>query len=314
MANIKQAILITGATGKQGGALIDALLQAGALSHFVLLAVTRDVSSPSASALNGRGLELVQGDLNNVPAIFSAAEKVLRPSQVELWGVYSVQNPIGKGASTALEEAQGKALVDGALANGVKCFVYSSVDRGGEAVSFENKPNVPHFISKYHVEHHLVKEAEGRMQWTILRSATFMDTITPDFIGKIMATSWSSVVKDRPLQIVAVRDIGWFAAQSFLHPDTFAGRAISLAGDALTFDQANQIFKNKVGKDLPTTLEFLNKGILWASTELGSMFQWFNETGCGADINRLKQMHPNMMDFGMWLEESPWMQQSNTSL
>lgn len=78
-------------------------------------------------------------------------------------------------SSIDVEIAQGKAMVDGALANGVKFFVYSSVDRGGEEKSYETKTKIPHFISKHDVEHHLVEKSKGKMEWTILRPCTFMD-------------------------------------------------------------------------------------------------------------------------------------------
>lgn len=86
-----------------------------------------------------------------------------------------LQNPIGKNASVKKEELQGKALIDGALANNVKHFVYSSVDRGGNDFSYETRTDIPHFISKYHIEHHLVESAKGKMNWTILRPVTFME-------------------------------------------------------------------------------------------------------------------------------------------
>lgn len=78
-------------------------------------------------------------------------------------------------SSIDAEVAQGKAMVDGALANGVKFFVYSSVDRGGEEKSYETKTKIPHFISKYHIEHHLLEKSKAKMEWTILRPCTFME-------------------------------------------------------------------------------------------------------------------------------------------
>lgn len=84
-----------------------------------------------------------------------------------------LQNPMT--SSIDAEITQGKAMVDGALDNRVKFFVYSSVDRGGEDKSYETKSNIPHFISKHDIEHHLVQQSKGKMEWTILRPCTFMD-------------------------------------------------------------------------------------------------------------------------------------------
>jgi hypothetical protein len=83
--------------------------------------------------------------------------------------------PIGRGASHVTEEAQGKALVDAALVAGVKFFVYASVDRGGDDKSYETPTEIPHFVSKYNVEHHLVDKAGDKMQWFIIRPVVFME-------------------------------------------------------------------------------------------------------------------------------------------
>lgn len=94
MANTssKKVILVTGATGKQGSATIDALIADGALNTHTLIAVTRNTESGSAKRLAGRGVQLVQGDLNDIPAIFASAKKALGGGDgAKIWGVFSVQ-------------------------------------------------------------------------------------------------------------------------------------------------------------------------------------------------------------------------------
>jgi len=85
---MSKVVLITGATGKQGGAVIDALLAAPEASQFTILAVTRNTESGSAKKLSSKGCKLVQADLNDVPAIFEAAKKV---TSEPIFGVFSVQ-------------------------------------------------------------------------------------------------------------------------------------------------------------------------------------------------------------------------------
>lgn len=82
---------------------------------------------------------------------------------------------MGRGQNTQTEEKQGKDLVDAALKNSVKHFVYTSVDRQGEK-SLDNPTNIPHFISKHNIEHHLIDSAKGSaMTWTILRPVAFLE-------------------------------------------------------------------------------------------------------------------------------------------
>ena len=86
----KKAILLAGATGKQGGATVRALLEAGALEHYRILAVTRNAESRGAKNLAAKGVDLVQGDFNDIPGIFETAKGVLGGDD-KLWGVFSVQ-------------------------------------------------------------------------------------------------------------------------------------------------------------------------------------------------------------------------------
>jgi uncharacterized protein YbjT (DUF2867 family) len=170
---MSKVILVTGATGKQGGAVVEALLKS---KQFTILAVTRSVESPSAQKLASKeNVKLVGGNLDNVPAIFAAAKSV---SEEPIWGVYSVQISEGKGVTTNGEISQGKALIDESLKQGVKHFVYSSVDRGGDEKSWETETPIPHFQTKHQIEWHLRSRAEAEnseMGWTILRPVAFMD-------------------------------------------------------------------------------------------------------------------------------------------
>ncbi|KAI0014393.1 NAD(P)-binding protein [Xylariaceae sp. FL0662B] len=318
MSTPKKAILITGATGKQGGATIDALIEAGALESHTLLALTRNKQSNSAKKLEARGVKIVQGNLNDTPSVFANAKAILSPEgDVKVWGVFSVQVAIGRGVTPKSEEAQGKALIDAGLANGVEFFVYTSVDRGGEERSAENPTNVPQFIPKYNIEKHLLAatsstsevapEGARRLQWTILRPAAFMDSFTPGFGTKLFATLWRVGLPDKPLQLVAVKDIGWFAAQAFLRPAEFAGRSISLAGDELTLAEANGVFKRKVGYDMPEMFHFLVRLILWLYPILGNLWRFLRDEGYHADIPALRAEYPGLLSFEAWLEkESEW--------
>lgn len=210
---------------------------------------------------------------------------------------------MGKGQTPESEEKQGKALIDESLKQGVQYFVYTSVDRGGDKSS-NNPTNIPHFISKHNIEHYLQeKTANGEMSWTVLRPVGFFDNITPDFMGKTFASMWKTAVGNKPLQLIACSDIGYFAGQAFRKPDEYKGKFISLAGDELSFEEASRIFKEKTGEPLPTTFGFLASGVLWMVKEMGLMFKWFHDEGYGANIAELKKTHPGLLDFPTWLEK-----------
>ncbi|KAF2004775.1 NAD(P)-binding protein [Amniculicola lignicola CBS 123094] len=297
---MSKAILVVGATGKQGGAVVNALLKAN--TNIQILAVTRDAKSTSAQKLQQKSskIKLVTGDMKNVPGIFKTAKEA---TQLPIWGTFSVQVLFGPE-----EERQGKSMIDEAVKNDVKHFVYTSVDRGGDR-SDEDPTIVPHFITKHNIEKHLYqKSQESGMTYTVLRPVAFMDNLTPNFFGKVFTTAWqSSLGKTKKLQLVATSDIGFFAAEAFLKPEEWKGRKISLAGDELTFDQAKSIFEKKTGKTLPTTFTFLTRIILYMVKEFGLMYKWFGDVGYEADIQAVKTINPRVKDFGTWLEtESAW--------
>jgi NmrA-like family len=132
--------------------------------------------------------------------------------------------------------------------------------------------------------------------------------ITPDIMGKVMLTCWKVGMKpDRPMQLIAVKDIGYFGAQAFLHPDQYAGRGISIAGDELTYPEAHAVFKKVFGKDWPLTFDILGKGVLVLMSDIKAMFKWLDENESGANIQELRKIRPELLTFERWLkEESGW--------
>lgn len=279
-----RTLLITGATGKQGGALITSLLASPSASSFNILALTRKKTSAAAKALAARSpkLTLIEGNLDDPRAVFASARKTLTPSQAPISGVFSVQTPMSGN-----EEKQGKDLVDAALENGIEQFVYSSVERGAGSPATD----VPHFAHKHHIEEHLMEKSEGgRMDWTILRPVCFMDNLTPDFPGKLFVTAWKRTLdqSDKPIQLIHTPDIGVVAAEAFLHPEEYRNQTMSLAGDEITYAEADAVFKEKVGKDMPVTFGPLVGAAMWAIKDLGLMFRWFKDEGFATPVEELK--------------------------
>ncbi|KAK9238651.1 hypothetical protein V1525DRAFT_101290 [Lipomyces kononenkoae] len=301
-----KTVLITGATGKQGGATLSALLALTGVPFEKVLALTRNPDSAAAKALVEKSpnvVSLIKGDLDNPDAIFASAG-----GHGSIWGVFSVQQATGGGASWKSEEKHGKALIDAAAKYGVSHFVYSSVDRG--AHGDENPTDIPHFASKYRIEQHLKESARANsMTWTILRPVAFFENLTHDFAGRLFAEAWKShLPAQKKLQLVATEDIGHFASQALAYPDIWSGRALSIASDELTYAEANEIFKSVTGTStgMPTT----NWVIVWAVVnmvkELRTMFKFFAKEGYAADIEALRKMYPQLHDFKAWLRQSSW--------
>ena len=198
-----RTILVTGATGKQGGAVIDALLALNE-PNLTILAVTRNPALAARKLLSkSESIKLVTGDLDDVPSIFEEAAKVC-PSQ-PIWGVFSVQVSLGKNVTSESETRQGKDLIDGAIKAGVKCFVYSGVDRGGEEGSWENETPIPHFQSKFAIEKYLREvtmhgQPGAEMGWTILRPVAFMENLVPVFEARLFLSAMRNWMGEKPMR------------------------------------------------------------------------------------------------------------------
>jgi uncharacterized protein YbjT (DUF2867 family) len=298
MSSPRKTLLITGATGKQGGALIETLLAAPDAAGFNIVAVTRDTSSPRAQKLATHfNVSLARGDMADPEAIFAQ----IPASATPVWGVYSVQ------VNSNDEEAQGTALVDAAAAHGVRHFVYSSSDRGGPARSAANQTSVKNFAAKFRIEKHLEAVAAAspqNMTYTILRPVTFFENLTNDVHGRGFARMWEQM-NDKKLQMVSTRDIGWFAAQAFMRPDEHANVALTLVGDELTQPEADIAFHQAVGTPMPlapcpiaSAVKFFLKGTV------GDMFRWFEQEGYGGDVAECRRLYPEMRNFKAWIGEN----------
>ncbi|PYH75696.1 NAD(P)-binding protein [Aspergillus uvarum CBS 121591] len=296
---MSRAVLITGATGKQGGAVVQALV-ASSQNDFLLLCVTRDSQSNRAQGLREKSprIRIVQGDLNDVSGLFSAARQVAGP--VPIWGVFSVQAIMGKDVTPKQEVEQGVTLIEESIRAGVSFFVYSSVERGGVQRSWQNPTTIPHFRNKHQIEQHLrdsISRTNGLMGWTILRPVAFMDTYEPNLFGKVLMTMVRDNLTERPMQWVAVSDIGVFAAKAFENPEAWNHKAIGLAGDQATFDQIDAAFHKVTGRRMETTFGLFGKALRYGVPEVRKMMNWMQEEGYKADINTLREVHPELKDW-----------------
>ncbi|KAH8887151.1 nucleoside-diphosphate-sugar epimerase family protein [Thozetella sp. PMI_491] len=290
-------ILIVGATGRQGRSTIDALFASvpPGNSSTRVLALTRSATSPKSLALKSAHPEiiLVEGDTCDPAPIFGAWPTIS--------AVFLVTVPPN-------DEKQALPFLETAVASSTKVdhTVFTSVDRGGDEASWAQPTSVPHFAAKHRVELRLRKLCDdaGR-RWTILRPTSFMETFNPAFFGKLMASMWAlSMPADRRMQMVSTRDIGRFAAKALLDPEAWAGRAVALAGDELSFTELQDVFRRTVGQELPQTYGVLAQPVLWLVEDAAKSFEWFSTVGYGADIEHLRGEEPRLQSFEKWLRES----------
>jgi uncharacterized protein YbjT (DUF2867 family) len=260
MATQNRTVLITGATGHQGGAVAQHLAGKG----FTLKAMTRKPDSPAAQALAAKGIQVVKGDLDDAASLKQALSGV--------WGIWAVQNTWEAGVEK--EEAQGKRIAQVAREAGVQHYVYTSVG------SAHRKTGIPHFDNKWRVE-----ETVRGLKFpshVILRPVFFMENlVSPGFLqgDKVISALQPGTV----LQMIAVDDIGKFGAVAFERAEQLNRQEIDLAGDAVTLAAATETLSHAMKKPLtylPIPLSEVRKN----SEDFALMLEWFERVGYDADI------------------------------
>ncbi|WP_031240258.1 MULTISPECIES: NmrA/HSCARG family protein [Asaia] len=278
----KPVILITGATGQQGGATIREMRRRG---HWHVRALVRDPRSPKAVALAKHGVELAHGNLDD--------EYSLRVALEGAEGVLSVQSPMKIGP--AGEERQGKRLASLAKKSGVRHFVQCSAD------GVERRSGVPHFESKWAIEQHI---ASLNLATTVLRPAAFIENFSSLIFRITMLSMMKTYLRpDQAMQLVSVQDVAWFAAEAFEKPDQYLGRAMELAGDSVTARSAASILRDagirpSRGFTIPSVMQ---KRL---PEDFRLMFGWIARDGFKADIPVLRREHPSLLTLEDWALQS----------
>jgi uncharacterized protein YbjT (DUF2867 family) len=281
--NEGRLILVSGSTGQQGGSVARSLLERG----FGVRAFTRDPEKAEAKELAGLGAELVSGDLEDSSSI----ERVLDG----VHGVFSVQQFMEAGVDG--EVRQGIKITDAAKAAGVEHYVYSSVG------SAHRETGIPHFESKWEVEEHV--RGSG-VPYTVLRPVFFMQNweyMREPILG---GTLPQPLDPDKPFQMVAVEDIGVFAAMAFENPDEWVGREVDLAGDEMTMPEIADTFSRVIGRQVDYVQVPWEGFEEQMGEEYTVMYRWFNDYGYEADIPALREENPGLSSLRQYLRSHGW--------
>lgn len=268
----KRQVLVTGATGKQGGAVADALLAKG----HVVRVLTRRPDSHAAAMLRQRGAEISIGSFED--------EASLRRAMEGQDSVFAVSTFLEAGVEA--EVKQGRALVDAAKASGVGHFVYTSVG------SADRGTGIPHFDSKLTVEQYLKEQG---VPHTILAPVYFFENLFfPQVIEGLKNGVYAAPLPaGRKLAQIAVADIGAFGALAISRRDAFLGRRFDLAGDDLSGEEQAAALSRVLGREVRYH-EIPLAAIKAQSEELAAMYDWFNRVGYSVDTAALRRDFPEV--------------------
>ncbi|MEV7869488.1 NmrA/HSCARG family protein [Streptomyces sp. NPDC088124] len=292
-------VLVTGATGRQGGATARALLAAGV----PVRALVRDPGTDRAKAVEALGAELVTGDLDDRASVTRAAEGAR--------AVFSVQMPDLAGAGFEGELAQGVNLIEGAKAAGVPQFVHTSVSGAGQHTEAPGwaegrwAPMEPYYATKAGLQDQ-VREA-GFAHWTLLKPGFFMDNFLPSMaflFPRGVEGGLVSVVKPGTrLSLVAVGDIGRAAAAAVAEPERFGGVELELASDYLTMTEVAAVLSRTLGTELTAPDMTEEEAIAAGMPGMGAAHAFMNVVGQPARPEHARALGIPLTTFEEWARE-----------
>ncbi|MBD1924562.1 NmrA/HSCARG family protein [Microcoleus sp. FACHB-831] len=285
-------VLLIGVTGGTGGNAIAGFLEQGVTN---LRAITRkiDPNRPSLSKMLNAGIELVEANLDD--------ENSLEAAFAGISAVYCHATSKDSAKPDPLEVERAKRVAQVAKKADIKHFVYNS------AGSADRNSGISHIEQKYKVEQ-ILKQAG--LPTTMLRACLFMEELWKKYTRPsiLKGVFRFSIQPDKPLHLIANKDMGRIAAYVMKNPSKYIGQEIELAGDVLTPKQLADAFSKAQGipvvyKEAPAWI-FL----LLLRSELYGLIQWYRTKGYQANVKQLREEEfPGLLTtFSEFLEETNW--------
>jgi uncharacterized protein YbjT (DUF2867 family) len=304
----KKIIAVIGATGAQGGGLVNAIL-ADPDGAFAARAITRNAGSPKARALADRGADVVEADLGD--------ESSLRRAFTGAYGAYVVTN-YWEGMSAQIELAQAGNAARAAKDAELRHVIWSTLEDTRVQIPVTD-PRVPVLDGSYTVPHFDAKAEADRffvdlgVPTTLLRTTFYWEAFLQGFApnrddtGRLVLTL---PMGDSALAGIAAADIGQVALGIFARGAEFIGATVSIAGEHLTGEQLAAAFAELYGEPVayrPLTHDQFRALGIPAAGEVGNMFQYYTEaadtfTG-DRDLRLVRELHPSLQTFRDWLSE-----------
>lgn len=269
-------VVVTGATGRQGGAVVRHLLADG----WRVRGVTRSPGSGRARTLAGAGVEVVQADMDDLDA--------MRRACAGAYGAFSVQNPVVSGEAS--EATQGRNVAAAAADAGVSHLVYGSGGPGTPGTG----------VAMWDVKLEVAAYARSLgLPLTVLRPMAFMELMTDKDLYPPV-TAWHLmprlVGEDRVLPWLSAEDLGAVAARAFGDPATYLGRDIALAADLRTLAGCRAAWRGVTGRNprrIPMPVRLFER---FVGQDLVRMWRWLAThdvgTDAGADVARTRALLP----------------------
>lgn len=284
-------VLVTGATGAQGGSVTRHLLHTG---KYKVRCLTRHPGSSAAMALERLGAEVVAGDLDDPVG--------LRANLRECDGVFGVTD---FWEHHDKEYLQGCNLVDAIFGSGVQHTVLSTLPNAKQLSG--GRVSVAHFDTKARIEEYA---RSRQLAATYVHVAFYYENFIRRFPPRLQRDG--SYVFSLPqgttaLAGVAVEDVGGVVAGIFAESFWYRDKVVGVVGDELRCDEYAQIMKLATGRSITYQYlahdDFVAQGFAGAQ-ELAGMFE-FNRLyipNRRADLAKSRELYPEIRGFERWMK------------
>ncbi|MEU9883521.1 NmrA/HSCARG family protein [Streptomyces phaeochromogenes] len=301
MSTDSAPVLVTGATGKQGGATVRALRAA----DVPVRALVRDRTTDRAKAIEAIGAELVTGDLHDRDSVVRAAEGAR--------AVFSVQMPAmtTEGFDFEGEVAQGVNLIEGAKAAGVPQFVHTSVTGAGQHIETPGWAEgrwasmEPTLGAKSAIQDRV--RAAGFPHWTLLKPGFFMENLLPSmaflFPRGVEGGLVSVLNPETRLSLVSVDDIGRAAATAITAPERFDRVELELASDYLSMTEIAEALSRALGTQLSAPDMTEEEALTAGMPAMGANHEWLNVAGQPGRPQYARDLGIPLTSFEEWAQE-----------
>lgn len=306
----KPVLVVTGATGAQGGSLVHAILDDPQQS-FAVRAVTRNADSDNARRLQRLGADVVTADLDDRDSLERAFEGA--------FGAFCVTN-FWEHFSPERETRQAINMAEAAKAADLRHVIWSTLEDSRKWVPLTDT-RMPTLMGKYKVPHFDAKADADRkftdlgVPVTFLLTSFYWDNLIyfgmgpqkgPDDVYAI-----TMPMADQKLPGIARDDIGRCAFGIFKAGKKYIGKTVGISGEHLTGDAMAAALSealgvtvryNAVSADAYRTFGFPG------AEDLGNMFQFnrdFSDDFCTArDVEESRRLNPALQSFTAWLDKN----------
>ncbi|KAH9080322.1 NAD-P-binding protein [Lactarius deliciosus] len=323
---MSKLILVLGATGAQGRAVVNSLLapsEDGTPSPYAIRALTRDPESKQALSLREQGVQVFRGDTSDLASVAAALDGAYG-AWINIDGfTVGEQREIYAGLRIFELAKQTKSL---------RHYVWSGLDYNLKKGGYDQKYRCEHLDAKGRVSEWLSQQpsvvSDTDLSWSVVTTGPYMDMLHISTLGPVQREDGTFVfnapIGDGHMPMIALADIGFFARYTFDHRAETSGKNLEVASEWVGWEHLVATFTKVTGRkavynretveqwislmegaEQPVAAEGAPGSTSWAENFTG----WWN--GYRDDLDKrdmdwVRKINPNGYTLERWMIENKY--------